>query len=351
MCRCAGVVVVIGICLLPPSGAAGAGVDFKFSGLKIKPGIIRIKGNMIIYPGPEAFLLKRYPTPVTQLGISRDAEWIFVADKQGGVYVHRNHSTFENQLPLAVRGGLFFGCDFGVNGWANAFLAFRTSEIVFSPDDAGTFYSGGTVWWVKVRKTGFSEGTKLTVRGHKHPITSVAFSGNGELLATAGGKGQLPGEVRLWDVGAGKERLPRIEYTAENLVGAGDLLGLPDNFRSPPGVEHLLLSGDGSRLATTFYSTKTVELGDLKLQLWDVKTGKALRQFPLPDAEISALGMSPQGKWVAIVTNKQQGGEIALMNVETGEKQILWAPDAATVSALLFSRDGKYLVMGSSAGG
>src|SRR5262249_1385325 len=45
-------------------------------------------------------------------------------------------------------------------------------------------------------------------------LTSVAFSADGKLLASGGGQLGGPGEIRLWDVAAGKERAAFQAHTA-----------------------------------------------------------------------------------------------------------------------------------------
>ena len=105
---------------------------------------------------------------------------------------------------------------------------------------------------------------RATLKGHVGPILCLAFSPDSRALASGGegpwvgGKGRrtwIPtGEVKLWDVGTGKERVAL----------DGHRLGRP--------VSRVAFTADGKGLAAVAGSVK----------LWDVNTGRERASF-LPE--------------------------------------------------------------------
>src|SRR5437660_205402 len=54
-------------------------------------------------------------------------------------------------------------------------------------------------------------GKEQTLTGHAFSVTALAFSPDGKTLASATGSwlpDGAPGEIKLWDVASGKERVP-----------------------------------------------------------------------------------------------------------------------------------------------
>ena len=95
---------------------------------------------------------------------------------------------------------------------------------------------------------------RATLRGHELPVSSVAFTGDGKLLAS----GSHDGTIKLWDVATAKQRL--------SLDGHS---GWP--------VFSVAFSPDGKQLASGSHDRTT--------KLWDVATGKqrpSLQRRPTP---------------------------------------------------------------------
>jgi RNA polymerase sigma factor (sigma-70 family) len=153
---------------------------------------------------------------------------------------------------------------------------------------------------------------------------TLAFSPDGTTLA--GGMGRT---IELWDVATGK--------VARQLTIKEVRKG---RFAEFTGIEALAFSPRGKTLISGGW-------GGQGLRLWDVATGKELRQFKGHERRITAVAFSPDGKTLA-----SGGGygdhTIRLWEVATGEQIRLLAKQEGEIKSLAFSLDGKVL---ASAGG
>jgi WD40 repeat protein len=165
-------------------------------------------------------------------------------------------------------------------------------------------------------------------------LTSLAFASGGKVLASAD-----HGGIRLWDVAAG--RLVRgLESPSEPLFM----------------VSPLRFSGDGKVLAIARW--QPARPGDVLV--WDVASGKQTRHLNLVHNAHIQVWLSPDGRRLA--TSGMMMGQLALPT-EAARTVQLWdldsgkelarpklAPDAMSVSAGAFSRDGKELAVATFSG-
>jgi WD40 repeat protein len=168
-----------------------------------------------------------------------------------------------------------------------------------------------------------ASGKKLhTLKGHTAPLLRVAFSPDGQTLASITGS-WLPddvlGEVKLWDVASGKERV--------------SLKGHPTRMLS------LAFSPDGKTLASAAGTVK----------LWDVATGK--EKLELKRGFAWSLAFSPDGKTLAMGSG---GGFMAitpssviLWDVATGKEKATLPGHANSITWVGFAPDGKTLASAS----
>jgi WD40 repeat protein len=149
-------------------------------------------------------------------------------------------------------------------------------RVAFSPDSKRLACSCSHDQMVKVwdAVTGREE---RALTGHTGSLLALAFSPDGASLASAGGildpSGTTPvrGELRLWDLATGQERL--------------DLRGHTDTILG------VAFSPDGQRLASAGR--------DGTVRLWDVPLGQPTLTLAGHAGPITSLAFSPDGKWLA----------------------------------------------------
>lgn len=142
--------------------------------------------------------------------------------------------------------------------------------------NAGRTY-GAAVFGDRIALAGYREvrlvsaATKQPVTnlaGHVDAVRNVTFSGDGRLLAAAGGVCGKNGEVKIWDV---EKRTALVTIT-----GHADC------------IYGLAFSPDGKMLATSSY--------DKLIKLWDVESGKEIRTLKDHIDSVYAVAFTPDGK-------------------------------------------------------
>ena len=158
---------------------------------------------------------------------------------------------------------------------------------------------------------------KAIFEGHTDFVWSVAFSLDGQTLAS----GSEDGQIRLWN--------PHTLRPETTLIGHSS------------GVRSVAFSPDGQTLASGSW--------DRTVRLWDTSTGELKTTFSGYNIEdITSVAFSPDGEIFAAGTASSSGhNTIHLWNPSTGEYKRELAGHTEPVKSVIFSPDGETLASGS----
>jgi WD40 repeat protein len=185
--------------------------------------------------------------------------------------------------------------------------------------DLGSYdFSALTVWQahlqgIELRDVNFSNAdlAKTVFTETFAPVTSVAFSPDGRLLAA----GTSNGEIRVWRVVDGK-RL----HTCEGHTN---------------WVWSVAFSPDGRMVASGG--------DDATVRLWDIDSGQCLKTMRGTAHVVRSVAFSPDGRTVA---SGGDGQRVVLWDIATGQERILSQVYSKQVLSVAFSPDGHTLASG-----
>jgi WD40 repeat protein len=189
-----------------------------------------------------------------------------------------------------------------------------------------------------------------TLSGHSKRILDVAFTAQGELIASS----SQDLKIKLWDVASGQEihtfQMGSVDRADIDISTDGNMLASAEAIwdlesmqeihsfgRGSPIPASVAFSPDGSLLALSPFDQET--------QLWGVASGQPVYTFPEQEEKrTKQIEFSPDG---ALLAGGLMDGTIRLWDTENGDlSAILKYPGETDTHDIAFSPDGGFLASG-----
>jgi WD40 repeat protein/serine/threonine protein kinase len=249
--------------------------------------------------GREVSTLRGHTGDVLHVAFSPDSWRMASSDNKGAIKLWDVTSSHES-IALRRPGRMF-------------------QRVRFSPN--GERVAAASLGVVKVWDA-FTGRGRVTLSGHTCEIEGLAFSPDGQRLATVSsavhsGGSLLSGELKVWDIGSGKEILS----VAEN------------------GSQAVTFSPDGSRLATAGR--------DNHVRLWELATGENSLILSKHTGSVADVSFSPDG---LLVASAGADGTARVWDAVTGRETLILQGNSKPLSRLAFSNGGRRLTTIGSEG-
>ena len=243
---------------------------------------------------------------VVDVAYDPDGEVFVTASVDGTAIVWDAHAAWPRQT-LALDGAATLGVEA------------RSVHFVGQGEQVVTRAATVQVWDVP-------QGPSRVLRGHERPVSAVALSEQGDLLAS----GDVDGTLRLWELASGTALqtmvVPDTSVSAAgfdpdgtHVVSANPSRAAIAAAHTPPPIwdvasgEHLrsvpvpaLSDGPCPQVCQTNFAAyapdgSTLLTGgqDGVVRLWDADTGELSEELPSTDRPLRTAALSPDGRWVA----------------------------------------------------
>jgi WD40 repeat protein len=191
--------------------------------------------------------------------------------------------------------------------------------------------------------------TEVILKGHTCGVDAVAFSADGQVLASAG----ADGAIRIWDVPTGQERAHLQGHTEPvwgitfspdgKTLAAGSRDGTVKLWEVATWLVRITLHGHTDWVRSVVFLGDGGELLsaaiDGTLVLWNLAEVQG-RTFGEPESSCWTMAVAPNGKLLAAVS---QDGSISIWDVATGRKLATYPSDRICVAAVAFTPDSQRL--------
>ncbi len=202
------------------------------------------------------------------------------------------------------------------------------------------------------------ESTPRTILGGGGDIWSVAISPDGKVLAVgAGGVGEQPGDLHLWDLARGEELaaireekpIRRVAFSPDGRTLATGSFDTTIKLRDPKtGEVRRVLRGHTAAVNDIAFTSdsKTLVSGGLDntVRIWDVATGAERRTLKGHADWVVGLAVSRDGKHIASAC---KDGTAKVWDLHTGKELLTFKGHANWVECVAFAPDSKTIATGS----
>ena len=172
-----------------------------------------------------------------------------------------------------------------------------------------------------------------TLSGH----SCVAFTADGRYLVAATGDPIVgPGEVTVWDMTTGKPKVWKGDDGKDFSALRGDSRAITSVAFRLDGKQ--LAVGSGGNLTDNMVGYGSARKPG-EVRIWDLETGKLVRQLTGHQQAVTAVDYSPDGRYLASASRDRT---VKIWNAATGE-EVHTLTHVDDVLAVAYSPDGRYL--------
>jgi WD40 repeat protein/beta-lactamase regulating signal transducer with metallopeptidase domain len=204
---------------------------------------------------------------------------------------------------------------------------------------------------------------RATLKGDPVCLWSLAYSPDGTTLAVADGPANGPGAVTLWDAAARRVRatleghrrgVAAVAYAPDGAtIASADWSGVVRIWDAVSGAARDAFAGpqNVARLVFSPDSTRLAAAGaNRSIVVWDVDSATETARFTATRGRVYGLAFSPDGTLLAAgggeadaSASGSPGGEVTIWDVETKRQVASLAGHTRAVLALAFAPDGATL--------